>query len=166
MTQAADEMATGVRTLPLSPTDADIWNFACSVISEGRPNKMTRETILYVSDQATCSDSVSVALEAAGYEVVSTKSTMQAIALLFILHPVAATVLHSRGGEPTSLDVARSLRAVRPDVPIVLLCRDCIDRLPPCVDACVSAREPLTNLTTVLKSLFTAKQADSCENAF
>ena len=77
---------------------------------------MTRETILYISDQATCSDSVSVALEAAGYEVVSTKSTMQAIALLFILHPVAAAVLHSREGEPTSLDVATSLRAVRPDV--------------------------------------------------
>ena len=57
---------------------------------------MTRETILYISDQATCSDSVSAALETAGYEVVSTKSTMQAIALLFILHPVAAVVLDSR----------------------------------------------------------------------
>ncbi|MGA9566947.1 MAG: hypothetical protein WBS19_15590 [Candidatus Korobacteraceae bacterium] len=126
---------------------------------------MTRETILYISNQATWSDSVSVALEAAGYEVVSTKSTMQAIALLFILHPVAAAVLHSREGEPTSLDVATSLRAVRSDVSIVVLCRDPIDRLPPCVDACVSTREPLANLTSVLKSLVSAKQADSYENA-
>jgi CheY-like chemotaxis protein len=126
---------------------------------------MTRETILYVSNQATCSDSVSFALEATGYEVVRTKTTMQAIALLFILHPVAAAVLHSQDGEQTSLEVARSLRAVRPDVPIVLLCRDCIDRLPPCVDACISSREPLANLTSALKSLVTAKQATSYENA-
>ena len=124
---------------------------------------MPRETILYIPNQATCSDSVSVALEAAGYEVVSTNSTMQAIALLFIMHPVAAAVLHSQEGEPTRLDVATSLRAVRPDVPIVVLCRDPIDRLPPCVDACVSTREPLANLSFVLK---TAKQGNSYENAF
>jgi DNA-binding NtrC family response regulator len=127
---------------------------------------MTRETILYIPNQATCSDSVSVALEAAGYEVVSTNSTMQAIALLFIMHPVAAAVLHSQEGEPTRLDVATSLRAVRPDVPIVVLCRDPIDRLPPCVDACVSTREPLANLTSVLKSLRTAKHVNSYENAY
>ena len=127
---------------------------------------MTRKTILYISDQATCSDSVSVALEAAGYEVVSTNSTMQAIALLFILHPVAAVVLDSREGVQSRWEVARSLKAVRADVPIVVLCRDPIDRLPPCVDACVSTREPLANLTSGLKSLLTAKQVDSYENVF
>jgi hypothetical protein len=127
---------------------------------------MTRETILFISDRATCGDSVSVSLEAAGYEVVSTKSTMQAIALLFILHPVAAAVLFSSEGEQTSFGVARSLKTVRPDVPIILLCRDPIDRLPPYVDACVSTREPLANLTSGLKSLLTAKQANSYENAF
>ncbi len=127
---------------------------------------MTRETILYISNQATCSNSVSVTLEAAGYEVVSTTSTMQAIALLFILHPVAAAVLDSREGEQTSFEVERSLKAVRPDVPIILLRRDPIDRLPPCVDACVSTREPLVNLTSVLKSLVATKQANSYENAF
>ena len=126
---------------------------------------MTRETILYISNQATCSDSVSVALEAAGYEVVRTKSTMQAIALLFILHPVAAAVLHSQEGEQSS-DVAQSLRAVRTDVPIVVLCRDPIDRLPPCVNACVTTREPLANLASLLRSLLTAKQVNSYENAF
>lgn len=127
---------------------------------------MTRETILWISDQATCGDPLSVALEAAGYEVVSTKSTMQAIALLFILHPVAAAVLYSHNGDQTSFDVARSLKAVRPDVPIILLCRDPIERLPPYVDACVSACEPLTNLRSGLKSLLTAKQVNSYENAF
>ncbi len=126
---------------------------------------MTRETILYISNRATCGDPVSVALEAAGYEVVSTTSTMQAIALLFILHPVAAAVLHSQEGEQTSLDVARSLKAVRPDVPIILLCRDPIDRLPQYVDACISANQSLTNLISGLKSLLTAKQVNSYEHA-
>ena len=126
---------------------------------------MTRETILYISNRATCGDPISVALEAAGYEVVSTKSTMQAIALLFIMHPVAAAVLHSQEGEQTSFEVARSLKAVRPDVPIILLCRNPIDRLPPYVDACVSAGQSLTNLISGLKSLLTAKQVNSYENA-
>jgi CheY-like chemotaxis protein len=127
---------------------------------------MTRETILYISDQANCYDPASVALEAAGYEVVSTKSTMQAIALLFILHPIAAAVLYSCNGDVISFEVARSLRAVRPDVPIVVLCLDPIDRLPPHVDACVSTDESLANLTTGLKSLLDAKRVNSCENAF
>jgi CheY-like chemotaxis protein len=120
---------------------------------------MTRETILYISDQATSSDPALAALSAAGYEVVNTKSAMQAIALLFILHPVAAAVLYSQEGKQASFNVARSLRAVRPDVPIVLLCRDQIDRLPPCVDACVSTGQPLANLTSGLKSLLAAKHS-------
>jgi CheY-like chemotaxis protein len=126
---------------------------------------MTRETILYIFDQATCGNSVSVALEAEGYEVVSTKSTMQSIALLFILHPVAAVVLDSREGVQSRWEVARSLKAVRPDVLIVLLCCDPIDRLPPYVDACVSTSEPLANLIFGLKSLLTTKQVNSYENA-
>lgn len=127
---------------------------------------MTLETILHISDHATCGDPVSDSLEAAGYEVVSTKRTMQAIALLFIFHPVAAVVLDSREGVSTSWDVARSLKAVRPEVPIVVLCRDPIDRLPPGVDACVSTREPLANLASGLKRLLNGKQVNSYENAF
>jgi DNA-binding NarL/FixJ family response regulator len=114
---------------------------------------MTRETILYISDQATCSDPVSVALKAAGYEVVGTKSTMQAIALLFILHPVAGVVLYSREEEQLSCEVARSLRGIRPDVPIVLLCREQSDRVPSCVDARVSTSQPAEELITVVRRL-------------
>ncbi len=114
---------------------------------------MTRETILYISELATCSDPLSVALKAAGYEVVSTKSTMQAIALLFILHPVAGVVLYSHEGEQSSCDVAQRLRRIRPDVPIVLLSDGQIDRLPSCVDACLSTRQPLEKLITVVRRL-------------
>jgi hypothetical protein len=91
---------------------------------------------------------------------------MQAIALLFILHPVAAVVLDGRESIQTRYDVARSLKAVRPDVLIVLLCRDPIDRLPPYVDACISTDPPLANLTSGLKSLLTPKQVNSRENTF
>jgi hypothetical protein len=125
---------------------------------------MTRETILYLSGQAGCSDPVSAALNTAGYEVVSTNSTMQAIALLFILHPVAAVFLDSREIAQPSCDVARSLKAVRPDVLIVLLCCDPIDRLPPYLDASISTSQPLAILISGLKSLLAEKQVNSREN--
>jgi CheY-like chemotaxis protein len=51
---------------------------------------MKHETILYISDQATSRDSVIGALENTGYEVVSTNSSTQVIALLYIMHSVAA----------------------------------------------------------------------------
>lgn len=119
---------------------------------------MARETILYIFDSGTDSNAALAVLRAAGYEVISTNSAMQAIALLFILHPVAAVVLDHPAPGPTSLDVARSLKAVRPDVPIVLVCRDQVDRLPPSLDACLSTRQPLAKLTSEVRSLLTSRR--------
>jgi DNA-binding response OmpR family regulator len=119
---------------------------------------MTRETILYISGQPTCSDPVSAALNTTGYEVVCTKSAMQAIALLFILHPVAAVVLHNREGAQSGCDVARSLRAIRQDVPIILLSSEQSDRLPSCVDAFVSTRQTLEELISVVRRLVNAER--------
>jgi hypothetical protein len=118
---------------------------------------MASETILYVFDSGRDSSMAFAALRSAGYEVVSTHSAMQAIALLFILHPIAAVVLDHRQPEATSFDVARSLKAVRPDVPIVLLRRGWCGRLPPSIDACVSAGQPLTEVVSELRRLLTAK---------
>jgi DNA-binding NtrC family response regulator len=118
---------------------------------------MERETILYISDQAASSNSVSAALKTAGYTVVSTNSSTQAIALLFLMHSIAAVVLNQRVRE-TSFDMARSLRAIRPDVPIILLCRDQMNRLPSCVDACLSTGEPLEKLTSAVRRLLTARR--------
>jgi CheY-like chemotaxis protein len=126
---------------------------------------MTRETILYISHQATSRDPALAALGTAGYEVVSTNSAMQAIALLFILHPVAAVVLHSRGEELTNCDVARSLRAIRPDVPIVLLCCEQVDPLPSCVDACVSTRQPLGELAATVRLLTASRSQCTAQNS-
>jgi len=87
---------------------------------------MTNETILYLSDQTANSNSMLAALKASGYEVVGTNSAPQATALLYILHTVAGVVLNLRASERNT-SVARSLQAIRPDVPIVLLCGDRID---------------------------------------
>jgi DNA-binding NtrC family response regulator len=84
---------------------------------------MALASILFISDQASSRNSVLAALEATGYEVVGTNSATQAIALLFIMRSVAAVVLHYRVRERTGFDLLRSLRAIRPRVPIILLYR-------------------------------------------
>ena len=119
---------------------------------------MTDETILYLSDQAANSNSVLAALKAAGYEVVSTNSATQAIALLYVLHRVAGVVLNRRARERAKFDVARSLRAIRSDVPIVLLCGDQINCLPSSVDACVDTRQPLEKLAAAPRRLLAVKR--------
>lgn len=122
---------------------------------------MATETILYILDSGRDSNAALAALRTAGYDVVSTNSAMQAVALLFILHPIAAVVLDHRAPEMTSVDVARSLKAVRSDVPIVLLCRGQCDRLPPSVDARVSTGQPPAELISELRRLLAAKPFSS-----
>ena len=114
--------------------------------------------ILCISDQPATSNSVSAALNAAGYDVVSTNSPAQAIALLFLMHSVAAVVLNQRAREQTSFDSTCRLRAIRRDVPIILLCRDQMDHLPSCVDACLNDEQPLEKLTCALRRLLTEKR--------
>jgi DNA-binding NtrC family response regulator len=116
---------------------------------------MAIKTILYISDQPTSGDSELAALKATNYDVVSVNSSTQAIALLYIMRSVVAIVLHRRAREQARFDVARSLRAIHPDIPIVLLCRDHIDRLPPCVDACVSTGQPVEKLASAMRRLLT-----------
>jgi DNA-binding NtrC family response regulator len=122
---------------------------------------MMDETILYVSDQTANNNSVLAALKATGYEVVSINSAKQAIALLYVLHTVAGVVLNHRARERAKFDVAHSLRAIRSDVPIVLLCGDQINRLPSSVDACVDTGQPLEKLTATVRRLLAAKRFQS-----
>ena len=71
----------------------------------------------------------------------------------------AVEVVDQRARKQASFALAWSLRLVRRDVPIIVLSRKPIDRLPPWVDACVSATEPLEKLTSMmmlnLESAFT-----------
>ena len=119
---------------------------------------MMDETILYVSDQTANNDSALSALKTTGYEVVSTNSSTQAIALLFLLHSVAGVVLNHRARERAKFDIARSLRAIRSDIPIVLLCRGQIDCPPSWVDACINAGQSLENVAAAVRRLLVAKR--------
>jgi len=119
---------------------------------------MTDETILYISDQTANNDSALAALKATGYEVVSTSNSTQAIAMLFLLHSIAGVVLNHRARERAKFDIVRSLRAIRSDVPIVLLCRGQATSLPPSVDACVDTGQPLEKLTAAVRRLLVAKR--------
>jgi CheY-like chemotaxis protein len=149
------------RNSPLpSAVSYDMWKFACFIEERGR-NTLALESILYISDQATSCNSVLAALEATGCEVVGTDSATQAIALLFIMHAVAVVVLHYRSRERTSFELVRSLRAIRPSVPIILLCREQIGPLPSGVDASgvylYDAGQPREKLTSQVRRLLTAE---------
>ena len=129
---------------------------------------MKSETILLVSTQKTSGNSVMAAIKATGYRVVSTTST-EAIALLFIMHCAAVVVLDRAAGEKTSFELARQLRAMCHDVPIILLSPTPISPLPSQIDAYVSTAPPLANLTSAvlraLASIGTRLQPDSLPQA-
>ena len=107
---------------------------------------MNHETILFISSQKTGSNSVLAAVKATGCRVVCATST-EAVALLFIMHCAAVVLLDRTASNDTCFDLARTLRAIRPDVPIVLLSPTAVSPLPSCVDACISTATPLTNVT-------------------
>lgn len=121
---------------------------------------MKREAILYISDHAT-SDSVTVELEARGYEVVDIDSPSQGTALLYIMHSVAAVVLHYQAEDRTWFELTRSLRAIRPSVPTILLSRDPILCLPPWVDACVGTKQPLEQVASAVDNLLTGERIEA-----
>ena len=113
------------------------------------------KTILHVSGRANISNSVLAELKETGCEVVSTNSPTEGVALLYIMHSVAAVVLDNRAREQAGFDVARSLRQIRPNVPLMLLCGDQIDSSPSWTDRCVSTDK----LTSALQHLMTAEPA-------
>ena len=119
---------------------------------------MTRETILYISDRETFTGSIFAALEATGYQVVSTQSSTEAMAIEYIMHSVVAVVLRHQTGEQSSLDAAKSLRTFCPNVPIILLCDDELDRLPSYIDACVCTGQSLEKVTSEVRSLLSARR--------
>ncbi len=119
---------------------------------------MARETILYISDRETFTGSIFAALEATGYQVVSTQSSTEAMAIEYIMHSVVAVVLRHQTGEQSSLDAAKSLRTFCPNVPIILLCDDELDRLPSYIDACVCTGQSLEKVTSEVRSLLSARR--------
>ena len=127
---------------------------------------MTEDTILYISDNGPRSGSILSALEATGHDVVSTDSSTQAIALLFVMHSVTAVVLDQHSIGQPGFDLTHGLRAVCPQVPIILLCGDRINHLPPDVDLCVNIDQPLENLTSDLLRFLAKKEAPASPIAY
>jgi DNA-binding NtrC family response regulator len=97
--------------------------------------------ILYISDQASDSNSLLAALEETGCVVVRAESPAQAVAILYIMRTVAAVVLNGRVREQARFDVERSLRQIRPDVPVMQLCGDQVDSSLSIPNECVSIDE-------------------------
>jgi DNA-binding NtrC family response regulator len=131
---------------------------SCVQLHQRLENQMERETVLYISDQTICSNAILAALNSGGYQVVSANQATQGLALLYILHSVAAVVLRVR--EPAGF-LVRGIRAICPNVPIIFLCRGEVDHLPSPVDAYVSTEQPLAALAAV-RRLVARKGATGC----
>src|SRR5712664_3731139 len=114
---------------------------------------MKHNTILHISDRANSSNSVLAAFKETGFEVVNTNSPTEGVALLYIMHSVALVVLDNRARGQAGFDVAQSLREIRPNIPVMLLCGDQIDGSPSWKDKCVSTDK----LTSTLQHLRTGE---------
>ena len=113
---------------------------------------MEHNTILHISDQAKSSNSVLDALKETGCDVVRANSPTEGVALLYVMHSVAAVVLDNRVRERAGFDVAHSLRQIRPDVPLMLLCGDQIDSSPSWTEGCVSTDKVISALQHLLNA--------------
>jgi DNA-binding NtrC family response regulator len=114
---------------------------------------MEHKTILYITDGESNSNSALAELEEMGYEIVSANSPTEGVALLYVMHSVAAVVLDNRSKEQASFDVTESLREIRPDVPLMLQCSDQIDSSSSSTAECMSTDK----LTCALHHLLTAE---------
>lgn len=110
-------------------------------------------TILHISDRADRGDSELADLKEIGCEVVSANNPTEGVALLYIMRSVAAVVLDSRAKEEAGFDLPQTLRQIRPDVPIMLLCSDQIDNASSWTDRCLGTGK----LTSALKDLLTVE---------
>lgn len=114
---------------------------------------MAHYTILYVAPDLSDGSPVALSLRAAGCRMVTTDSPAQALALLFVNRRIDAVVLDERAGQPNSIGLAKLLRSLRADIPILLVAQGKIDPLPRGVDACVCTGEEGAALLPVLGTL-------------
>jgi DNA-binding NtrC family response regulator len=100
-----------------------------------------RRTILYIFDRSNCNNSVLAAIKETGYEVLSTDSPTQGVALLYVLGQVSAVVLDCQVKKHANFDVAESLRKILPEVPVILKCCDQIHSSLSLTESCVNTDE-------------------------
>jgi len=97
--------------------------------------------ILYISDGASGNNSILAAVKDKGYEVVSTDSPTQGVALLYVMHSAAAVLVDKGASQRAGFDLVQSLRQIRPKVPVTLLCGEQVDSSPSPTDRCVKKDE-------------------------
>ncbi len=120
---------------------------------------MSTYTILCLSNDPCASD-IARGLRSNVYQLLVTGSTAQAMAYLFVNRRIDAVIL-DHGSEPhAGVGVARLLRSVRPDIPILLLCQEMLEPLPNCVDACLSGEDIPAALDPTLNLLLTMPAGD------
>ncbi len=124
---------------------------------------MDTPTILCVVDNPAADDSLLPTLQNAGYELLVASNAAQATALLFIHRKLEAVVLDQRSKERTGLGLARIMRSLRADVPILLLSRETLNQLPRCLDACVCVGEELSSLLPILNTFVRGTRSFSLE---
>ncbi len=122
---------------------------------------MSRLTLLYVTDDPSAKASLERSLRQAAFDSVLTSCSVQALALLFVNRNITAVVLDQQLKARPSLALARAMRSLRPDVPIVLLSPETMKELPNCLDACVCTDQDAEALVPVLNNLVTERWENS-----
>ncbi len=113
---------------------------------------MYNSRVLCVLDEGASTSPVVRSLEAAGYDVLTVTNSLHAAAIAFIKRDLDAVVLDTVSAEP-GLRVARAIRSVRRDLPVLLVSCNMGPDLPAYVDACVCARDDDGVIVRVLQLL-------------
>ena len=121
---------------------------------------MPRFTLLYATDDRAASEALQRKLNFGADDSVLAANSIQALALLFVNRRINAVLLDQQTKHRPSLALARAMRSLRADIPIVLLSPEPIEPLPNCLDACVCGDRDLPSLIPVLNMLLTARRGE------
>ena len=139
-------------------SDQNMWNLTCLVDNEGGNNHDGRDNSLYIRPGGQQRFRIS---RTQGYRIRGCEHQQLNPGNRSALPPAfgcwgCAQSPGKRTGP--KFDIARSLGAIRSDIPIVLLCRGQIDCPPSWVDACINAGQSLEKVAAAVRRLLVAKR--------
>ena len=120
--------------------------------------KKQKAMILCIDDDGAGLDACKELLEFSGYEVLTAPSGEEGLGL-FVSHPIDAVVLDHKMPGMTGDRVAKQMRRVKPDVPILMF-SGCSELLPnelSSVDAFLSKGESWSTVVSTLERLLTLR---------
>jgi DNA-binding NtrC family response regulator len=110
-------------------------------------------SVLCIADEHTDTGAVTASIRLAGCDPLTMNDWNQGIAQYFVNRQIEAVVLDYRGQEGVGICLAKALRSIRADVPILLITTKKIDPAPKGIDLCVCAAEASEELSSVLQGL-------------